>query len=446
MENEFVLSPVFCLHNGAVILAQNEMSVTVGVMDRIGAGDAEDGEELAVLKERISRAAKQAVNKKAMFVEISEEEFKKHVSGLFGRNNGRKFGIDSEGEGDKGHELKKQYDENAARALLESLVTRARSYDATDIHIEDGTVRFRVKGELKNEIPLDEASQFSLVQRIKLLAKLNVVERRRGQDGQFIYSDGLNHSIYVRVSCLPAVSKSGGEFNESVVLRLLDPMRLALNIETLGFSRKQVTDLKKLCALKDGLILVCGPTGSGKSTTACAMLEEIKKMFGGTKKIISLEDPPEYVLEGVTQVQVNADCQLDFIEVLKRSLRQDPDVIMIGEIRDEETARIALQSALTGHLVFATLHTAGIAQAVLRLCDLGGKASIVNDVVKGIVVQHLEGGKLKADIRVADWTGASEMNKENILPGVQTTSGRKKEFSLWRQPFLENWESAEVNG
>lgn len=178
MENEFVLSPVFCLHNGAVILAQNEMSVTVGVMDRIGAGDAEDGEELAVLKERISRAAKQAVNKKAMFVEISEEEFKKHVSGLFGRNSGRKFCLDSEGEGEKGHELKKQNDENAARALLESLVTRARSYDATDIHIEDGTVRFRVKGELKNEIPLDEASQFSLVQRIKLLAKLNVVERR----------------------------------------------------------------------------------------------------------------------------------------------------------------------------------------------------------------------------------------------------------------------------
>lgn len=467
MENEYVLSPVFCLHNGAVILAQDNLTVTVGIKDRIIVEEESSGKtgkeiersespelkELDELKERISRSVRQSVGKKCLFVEISEEEYKKHVSGLFGNRAANRNVLSDGTESVKENEEKKVYDENQAKALLESLVARARSYDATDIHIENGSVRFRVKGQLRHEIPLDSDSQFSLVQRIKLLSKLNVVEKRRGQDGQFIFSDGMNHSIFVRVSCLPAVARQIGDYNESVVLRLLDPMRLALNIDTLGFKRKQVEQIRSLCSLKDGLVLVCGPTGSGKSTTACAMLEEIKKIFGNTKKIISLEDPPEYVLEGVTQVQVNNDCQLDFLEVLKRSLRQDPDVMMIGEIRDEETARIALQSALTGHLVFATMHTSGIAQAVLRLCDLGGKASIVNDVVKGIVVQHLEEGKLQAVIRVVDEVvekknepELEDVSGEKEIVQLKTTSTRKKTAGVWKQPFLENWEAAEFNG
>ena len=197
---------------------------------------------------------------------------------------------------------------------------------------------------------------------------------------------------------------------ESVVMRLLDPAKIPLDLDKLGFEENQISVLKKFCALENGLLLICGATGSGKSTTAAAMLEEIRNNGKDSKKIISLEDPPEYFLEGVSQVQIQ-DCHgLGFTEVLKRSFRQDPDVIFIGEIRDGETAEIAVQAALTGHLVLATLHTGTIGQAVLRMYDLGVPPKLVNAVLSGIIVQRLVEGKLSA--RIQELNPADFLQKE----------------------------------
>ncbi len=381
MEKNYYLSPVFCLHNQVALLEEDDETVKFGIVD----------ERNVSLKQRLNRSVENLCGKKTVFRTIAKEDFTKTIASLFAeKNRGLKNLSVKENE---------KYDENAAKALLKSIISHARTFDATDIHIEDNRIRFRVKGKLSNEISIDSASEFSLVQRIKLLSKMNVVEKRRGQDGQFVFADDDGKNIFIRVSCLPAIQKNNESFGESVVLRLLDTERIALNLKTLGFNKKQMDLLYKLCSLKDGLVLICGPTGSGKSTTACSMLEEIKKSSGNAKKIISLEDPPEYVLEGVTQVQINSGCDMDFLESLKRTFRQDPDVIFIGEIRDRESARIAVQAALTGHLVFATLHTASISQAVIRLCDLGEKAQVVHEVLRGVIVQHLNDGILEADMR-----------------------------------------------
>lgn len=389
MENENLkkkvcnLSAVFCLHNQIAVLGEDDFCVKIGMVN----------EDDKPLKERLVRYVKKLSGKECFFLPIEKDKFTKTIASLFaGRKNLLTEKNNSSKENDK-------YDENAAKALLKSLISQAGSYDATDIHIEDERVRFRIKGKLEKEIPLDAANEYSLVQRIKLLSKMNVVEKRRGQDGQFVFTNDEGKNIFVRVSCLPAVKRSDQSFGESVVLRLLDTQRIALNIEVLGFNKRQVETIKKFCSLRDGLILICGPTGSGKSTTACSMLEEIKKLSSNTKKIISLEDPPEYVIEGVTQVQIDSTCDMNFLEVLKRTFRQDPDVIFLGEIRDGETARIAVQASLTGHLVIATLHTASISQAVIRLCDLGESPKVVHEVLRGVIVQHLEDGILEADMR-----------------------------------------------
>ena len=284
--------------------------------------------------------------------------------------------------------------------MLSGLIFSAQHQGATDIHIEAEEVRFRIKGLLTKYASLEHKSRESLVQRIKLLAKMNVVENRRGQDGQFTFMANNNESIFIRVSCLPSVGASGE--SESVVLRILDSSKTPLSLEKLGYDQEQIEELKKLCRLQNGLVLICGPTGSGKSTTAGAILEEIRKSQCDTKKIISLEDPPEYVLPGVTQVKVQPGHDMDFADALRRVFRQDPDVIFIGEIRDSLTAKVALQAALTGHLVFATLHTGSISQAKLRLINLGESPSLVEEVIKGIISQRLVNGKLEAEIEVSN--------------------------------------------
>lgn len=401
--NEIKLSPVFCLHNETVLLEQNQRFVKIAMVD----------DSNSELKERLERCAARNGERKVVFEKISRDEFTKKISSLFTRQNGRTSSTEENQQ--------EVYDENAAKAILKSLVSQARALDATDIHIEDSRVRFRVRGKLSNEISIDSANEFSLVQRIKLLSKMNVVEKRRGQDGQFVFTEDNGKNIFVRVSCLPSVKKDESAFGESVVLRLLDTERIALELDSLGFAKQQLNSVKKMTELKDGLVLICGPTGSGKSTTACSMLEEIRRNSCNAKKIISLEDPPEYVLEGVTQVQINSEYGMDFSDVLRRTFRQDPDVIFVGEIRDGETARIAVQAALTGHLVFATLHTASISQAVIRLCDLGEEPGIVHEVLRGIIVQHLENGKLIADVRYMGESIYKKIKFEN----AGFTSGRK---------------------
>lgn len=381
--NKFSLSPVFCLHNGVVVLNQDEDAVTIGLLDLSN----------IILRCRLAHAVSAQVRNNgkpvaALFQLISQDEFNRHISVMFSKekNIGNKP-VESE--------EKKNVTENEAEALLNALVGTALNAQATDIHIENNLVRFRICGELEREIELNSERKKAVVRRIKLLSHMNVVETRKAQDGQFIFKTRDSKDVYVRVSCVPSV---GDE--ESVVLRLLDTRRMPLVLDKLGFDEEQLEMLRALCRCSDGLILLCGATGAGKSTTACAMLQEIRRQSVDAKKIISLEDPPEYMLEGVTQIQVHDESDLDFHELLRRSFRQDPDVIFIGEIRDSQTARVALQAAMTGHLVIATLHTGTLSQAVLRMQDLGTQPALLASVLKAVVVQKLVQRKLYAQIRV----------------------------------------------
>ncbi len=387
--SNFSLSPVFCLHNGTIVLDDNkpENTITFGLLDSSN----------EKLKERLCHAvhSKNDFTGKTCginFRQIKKEEFNLMLSKLFERKENNLAAEESS--------TLKEKEENEASALLSSLIFSAQHQGATDIHIESEDVRFRVKGKLSKYTSLENKSRESLVQRIKLLAKMNVVENRRGQDGQFSFRGNKNESIFVRVSCIPTVGSSGE--SESVVLRLLDSSKIPLSLEKLGYDILQIGLLKKLCRMENGLILICGPTGSGKSTTAGALLQEIRKTECETKKIISLEDPPEYVLPGVTQVKIQAGHDMDFADALRRVFRQDPDVIFIGEIRDSLTAKVALQAALTGHLVIATLHTGNITQAKLRLTNLGESSSLVEEVTRGVISQRLNNGKLRAEIEVSN--------------------------------------------
>lgn len=288
----------------------------------------------------------------------------------------------------------------AAVILLEMMLMQARKAGATDIHIESGRVRFRISGRLTDHMILHRRRTDELVRRIKLLSRMNVLEKRRSQDGQFVY--GAGNPLYVRVSCL-CTADTGGE-GESIVMRLLDPERIPLTLASLGLSDAQQNTLLKVCTEQSGLALVCGAAGAGKSTTAAAMICAIRDISGGSRKIISIEDPPEYVLSGVTQI--HTDRAADVPEALRRAFSQDPDVIMIGEIRDEETAVTAVRAALTGHFVIATVQASDVASAVLHMIHLGADPDLLASALRCVMIQQLifrtDDVRLIADAAVPD--------------------------------------------
>lgn len=396
--NVFKLAPGYCLYNGAVVMEQNGSYVKFLIEN------FEDG----VLKGRLKRAFENYVfsvrkddNCPAIFRNDIIVDFKKgnrtqlrkYVSGLYldsDKNDNCVEVVDS----------KKKQKEAAAIILLDRILQDARQKKATDIHIERGAVRFRINGSLEPQLKIQKERGMELIQRIKLLAGMNVIEKRKSQDGNFVY--GNKNPIFVRVSSVSIIGDNySGE--ESVVLRLLDTSRIPLSIDYLGFEDKQLERISVLEKQKNGLVIVCGPTGSGKSTTVASMLVEIEKNNCGKMKIISLEDPPEYVIPGVTQMNVSLEGN-SFKDSLEHIFRQDPDVIMIGEIRDEESAAAALRASLTGHLVFATLHTGGVSEAVLRLENLGIDRNVLCSVLRGVICQELNyiGDELKlyADVGV----------------------------------------------
>ena len=267
--------------------------------------------------------------------------------------------------------------------LLKSLFEDAIQVGASDIHIQpEGTIlriRQRVDGVLNEHIVDEKRIAPALTQRLKLMAGLNIAEKRLPQDGRFnIQLKG--RSIDVRISTMPA------HFGESVVLRLLDQSATALDLEQLGMPADLVQRLRTLVKRSHGMILVTGPTGSGKTTTLYSLLNELNHI---EKKIITVEDPVEYRLPRVTQVQVNSKIDLSFSRVLRSTLRHDPDIIMIGEIRDQESARIGLQAAMTGHLVLATLHTNDALNSSTRLIDMGIKKYLIKTALTAVLAQRL---------------------------------------------------------
>ena len=267
--------------------------------------------------------------------------------------------------------------------MLNALLTQAARDGASDIHIEPyerhSSVRFRVDGALREVVQPNRALHAALISRLKIMAELDISEKRLPQDGRISLRIGTR-AVDVRVSTLPS------SHGERAVLRLLDKSDSKLNLEAVGMQGDSLTRLKKLVSQPHGIILVTGPTGSGKTTTLYAALSQLDAAHSN---IMTVEDPIEYELPGVGQTQVNAKIDLTFAKALRAILRQDPDVIMIGEIRDFETAQIAIQASLTGHLVLATLHTNDAASAVNRLIDMGVEPFLLSSSLLGVLAQRL---------------------------------------------------------
>ncbi len=273
-------------------------------------------------------------------------------------------------------------DSPISRALSTILEHAARS-KASDIHIEPMEnvlkIRDRVDGVLREIMQLPKSIEPALVSRIKILANLKIDEHRVPQDGQFAVL-AAGKEIDLRIAISPVV------WGEQVVIRLLDKSGSSFNIEEMGYAGRALRTIRKGIQKPNGMVITSGPTGSGKSTSLYALIQEIKD---DSINIVTLEDPVEYKMKGVNQIQVNADVGLTFANGLRSILRQDPDVVMVGEIRDKETAELAIQAALTGHLVFSTLHTNSAAGVLPRLLDMGIEPFLIASTVNTIIGQRL---------------------------------------------------------
>lgn len=267
--------------------------------------------------------------------------------------------------------------------LVNQMLSRAVEQRASDIHVEpyenELRVRYRIDGVLHDVDSPPRNLAAAVISRIKLMAKLNIAERRLPQDGR-IKVRLVGREIDLRVSSLPTL------YGESVVLRILDRSSISVDLESLGMPRDTLANFSEMISQPYGLLLVTGPTGSGKTTTLYGALDKINSP---EKKIITIEDPVEYQLRGVNQIHVRSQIGLTFASGLRSIVRQDPDVIMVGEIRDAETAEIAIQAALTGHLVFSTLHTNDAAGAVSRLLDMGVEDYLLASSLLGVLAQRL---------------------------------------------------------
>lgn len=267
--------------------------------------------------------------------------------------------------------------------LVDSLVKNAVKSRASDIHMEPFEeyvrVRYRIDGQLHEVLKSPKETLAALVTRIKILGNMNIAEKRTPQDGRILMNiEGKDYDL--RVSILPTV------YGEKVVIRVLDRENFLKSKEQLGLCKEDLEKLERIIKSPYGIILVTGPTGSGKSTTLYTVLNDLNKE---NTNIITVEDPVEYLIEGINQVNVNVKAGLTFASGLRAILRQDPDIIMIGEIRDGETAEIAISSAITGHLVLSTIHTNDAASAVVRLSDMGIEQYLVATSVSGVVSQRL---------------------------------------------------------
>ncbi|MCC7434958.1 MAG: Flp pilus assembly complex ATPase component TadA [Methanoregulaceae archaeon] len=280
-------------------------------------------------------------------------------------------------------DLQKMAGETAVVQMVNLLFAQAVRDGASDIHIEpyerDVKVRYRIDGLLREMMRPPKRMHAALVSRLKILGEMNIAERRLPQDGR-IKLTIAGRSVDVRVSIVPTV------FGERAVMRILDKGTAMLGLEELGMFPDTLERFRRVISIPYGIVLVTGPTGSGKSTTLYASLQEI---WSPTTNILTIEDPVEYQVSGIGQVQVRPQIGLTFANGLRSFLRQDPDIIMVGEIRDHETAEIAIHAALTGHLVFSTLHTNDSAGAITRLLDMGVEPFLAASSIVGVVAQRL---------------------------------------------------------
>lgn len=279
--------------------------------------------------------------------------------------------------------LIEQADDNRVKRLLNLVLLQAIKDKASDIHFEpfedEFKMRYRIDGVLYEMIPPPKQLAMPIVSRIKVMASLDIAERRMPQDGRIELLVN-NSPVDLRVAVLPTM------FGESVVMRVLDRSNVSLDLDKLGMRSDDKDDFRQLMKKPNGIVIVTGPTGSGKTTTLYAALNELNEI---KTKILTAEDPVEYDVDGLVQVQVNTEVGLTFAAALRSFLRQDPDIILVGETRDLETAQIAVQASLTGHLVFTTLHTNDAPSSIARLLDLGLENFLITATIEGILAQRL---------------------------------------------------------
>lgn len=370
------LSIKFLKENNVIPLIQSDEQIIVAI------ADPED--------DYISQAIEMATSRTLLIKLASMSLIERALDQLYGEGKSSMEGIVEEIEADdelNGNDSIERLRDLAAEApivrLVNLIINNAIELRASDIHIEPFEnqlkVRYRIDGVLQETEAPPARSTAAVISRLKIMAKLNIAERRLPQDGR-IQIRVQGKLIDLRVSTVPTMH------GESLVLRVLDKQQLALDLNILGFEEDISKRLQEVLALPHGIVLVTGPTGSGKTTTLYAALQTLNTP---EKKILTVEDPVEYQLEGINQIQVKPQIGLNFADALRSIVRQDPDVIMIGEMRDLETARIAVQSALTGHLVFSTLHTNDAGSSITRLLDMGVEDYLLTSTLNGILAQRL---------------------------------------------------------
>jgi type IV pilus assembly protein PilB len=317
----------------------------------------------------------------AQYYESQEE----NINELIGEIQGDSFLAEFEGRNQSIDldELKELSESNPIKKLLNLVLLQAIRDKASDIHFEpfenEYKMRYRIDGVLYEMVPPPKHIAAALSSRIKVMANLDIAERRLPQDGRISLTVQGN-PVDLRVSVLPTM------FGESVVLRVLDRTQVSLDLEKLGLRQDNLRMVLQLIHKPNGIIIVCGPTGSGKTTTLYAAMKTLNNV---ERKLITTEDPVEYDIDGLIQVQMKSDIGLTFARCLRSILRQDPDIILVGEIRDLETAEIAAQASLTGHLVFTTLHTNDAPSSIARLLDLGVEPFLLTATLEGIIAQRL---------------------------------------------------------
>jgi len=275
--------------------------------------------------------------------------------------------------------------------LVNLIITQAVGANASDIHIEPldtyVRLRYRIDGELEEQNPIPLQLRAQITSRLKIMAGMDIAEKRRPQDGH-IEIRHQGREIDLRVSTFPVMTRARG-VNEKMVMRIIDQAAQQLTLDQLGFLPAMLKQFDDIVRQPDGIVLVTGPTGSGKSSTLYAALARVNLFYEGRKNIVTMEDPVEFVLEGINQGQINVKAGFNFDDGMRSILRQDPDIVMVGEMRDKQTCEMAIQAALTGHMVYSTLHTNDSASAFTRLIDMGLEPFLICSTVRGVLAQRL---------------------------------------------------------
>lgn len=322
----------------------------------------------------------------------------------------------------KEEKIKQGIDDDPIVSLVDFLLYKAIQVAASDIHLEQNQdnmrVRFRIDGILYDQEPISFEQKLPVLSRLKILSGLDIAEKRIPQDGKFrvkVKNRDKENVIDLRISTFPSI------YGEKMVIRILDRSLNCIDIDSLGFSSENLQNLYELIQRPHGFFLVTGPTGSGKTTTLYAILSYLND---SSCNIVTMEDPVEYNLDGITQSQINLKAGFNFENGLRSMLRQDPDVLMVGEIRDKQTAQIAIEAALTGHLVLSTLHTNDSAGAITRLIDMGVETFLINAALSGILAQRLVRKLCNSCKKVIDFDPTTcQMIKNKNLKKIFTAQG-----------------------